>query len=151
MRSLRSTSASKSSQLSLRLSSPMFTCVSNGTIEILIASRLGEAFSRVASRSRTAFLSSVILFSDAIEPVLSSTSASSILFCPQADSPAAVSLIESIWKIPMIAVLMLPVAATRIEASVFTTSTGPIWARALWKFRQPDLGVFPVDGMGLGI
>ena len=61
---------------------PIFTILSNGMIATLTSPSCLAAFCNVVSRFCDAVLSSVILPLLAIEPVLSSTSASSSFFTP---------------------------------------------------------------------
>jgi hypothetical protein len=111
----------------------MFTWVSNGTIDTLIMSR-SEDFSRSEIRSRTAAFKAGILPSVDMEPVLSSTRASSILFLPHATSPAVATLIVSTCMMAMIEVFTVALAVTRTVLSPFTTSIGPSVASLRLKF-----------------
>ena len=75
---------------------PMLTILSNGTIATLTSPGCFAAFFRVVSRFLAAVFSSVILPLLAIEPVLSSTSASSSFFTPHFTS-AEVPMSSWVW------------------------------------------------------
>src|SRR3954451_1750265 len=69
---------------------PTLTSVANGMIETLTSPGVWGAVCNVVSNVGAAFLSSVILLLELIEPVLSSASARLSFLIPQSTSPVAV-------------------------------------------------------------
>ena len=69
---------------------PALTSVAKGMIDTLTSPGVWVAFCSVVSRVWAAFLSSVILLFELIEPVLSSASARLSFLMPQSTSPVAV-------------------------------------------------------------
>src|SRR5690606_39208735 len=72
----------QSSHVAFTFVVPTLTAVANGTIETLMSSFFLAALYSVSSRLFVAFLSSVILLLDDIDPVLSRASASSSRLIP---------------------------------------------------------------------
>ena len=80
------------SRSALTLVGSALTSTANGTIATLMSPSFLAAFFNVVSRLLAAFLSSVILLLEAIEPVTSSASASSSFFTPQTISVDALMI-----------------------------------------------------------
>ena len=105
----------QSNDAALTLAAPALTTTANGTIETLTSPSFFATPFNVVSRAFAAFLSSVILLFEAMDPVTSSASASSSFLTPHTISFVTLRLICS-W--PMILVNVVGTAPVAPSVSL---------------------------------